>query len=73
MLEGLKSGTWSLQSPMDGVGVLEQSPCRNSHVGWLEKLRKVGKVPRVLPKYGGYKEWHVPLGVWSLTSWFPRK
>lgn len=55
------------------MGCWSSLPSENSTAGWLEKLRKVGEVPRVLPKYGGSIEWHVPLGVRSLTSCFAKK
>ena len=62
-------GTCSLKGPIDGWEYGNILPAGNCPAGWLEKLRQVGKAPRVLNHYRGPREWDVPPGGWSLTTW----
>ena len=51
-----QNGTWSLQDPMDGMGVLEEHTCRKLAC-WLARETEVGGIGTwVFAPHGGPRE-----------------
>lgn len=63
-----QGGTCTLQGLVVSIGILKQYPPGNSPSSCLEKQSQIRERPRYLPWYGGPREWGVPPGAWSFTS-----